>query len=73
MIIFDKEATSYDGWYQTEKGKLIDEVETSLAIELLQPKRGMKVLDVGCGTGNYSIKLAKAGCNVTAIDVSQKC
>ncbi len=72
MIVFDKEAGTYDGWYQTKKGRLIDEVETSLAMELLQPKRGMKILDIGCGTGNYSIKLAEAGCVVTAIDVSQK-
>ena len=30
----------------------------------------MSVLDVGCGTGNFSIKLAKMGLNVTGIDVS---
>jgi len=71
MIAFDKEANTYDSWYETKKGWLIDEVETSLAMELLQPQKGMKILDVGCGTGNYSIKLAELGCEVTAIDVSQ--
>ncbi|MFW5749613.1 MAG: class I SAM-dependent methyltransferase, partial [Halanaerobium sp.] len=28
-------------------------------------------LDIGCGTGNFSIKLAKKGCQVTGIDISQ--
>ncbi len=72
MIVFDKKANKYDSWYQTPKGKLIDEVETSLAMELLQPQKGIKILDIGCGTGNYSIKLAKKGCEVIAIDVSPK-
>lgn len=33
---------------------------------------GLKVLDVGCGSGWYAEQLAKAGCVVTAIDASQK-
>ncbi len=28
------------------------------------------ILDIGCGTGNYSIWFAKNGCNVTGIDFS---
>lgn len=72
MIVFDKEAQAYDNWYETKTGQLIDEVETALAMELLKPQKGMKVLDIGCGTGNYSIKLTELGCNVTAVDVSQK-
>jgi ubiquinone/menaquinone biosynthesis C-methylase UbiE len=71
MIAFDNEATAYDAWYTTKKGALIDEVETALAMELLRPEKTMRILDVGCGTGNYSIKLATLGCHVTAIDVSE--
>ncbi|TCS85230.1 methyltransferase family protein, partial [Keratinibaculum paraultunense] len=29
-------------------------------------------MDVGCGTGNFSIKLAKMGCEVVGIDVSKE-
>jgi len=35
-------------------------------------RSGMSVLDVGCGIGNTSIKLAKRGFNVTGIDISDK-
>ena len=38
----------------------------------MKPEKGMRILDVGCGTGNFSIKLAKMGLDVTGIDVSEK-
>lgn len=70
MAYYDIEALSYDDWYQKPIGKFIDKLQTQLVFEKLQPKPGMKILDVGCGTGNYSIKLAELGCIVTGIDVS---
>lgn len=72
MAIFDKEANSYDGWYQTKLGSFIDKVESDCAFKLFKPKKGMAVLDIGCGTGNFSIKLAEAGCKVVGIDISEK-
>jgi ubiquinone/menaquinone biosynthesis C-methylase UbiE len=30
----------------------------------------MHILDVGCGTGHFSFKLARMGCRVTGIDIS---
>ena len=70
MQIFDEGAATYDGWYRTKLGQFVDAVETRLAFDLLKPKEGQKVLDGGCGTGNFSIKLASLGCVVTGIDVS---
>ncbi|MCU0373058.1 MAG: class I SAM-dependent methyltransferase [Ignavibacteria bacterium] len=32
--------------------------------------KGVKILDIGCGTGRHSIELAKRGYNVTGIDLS---
>ncbi len=71
MEIFDKEASSYDQWYQTKMGDFIDQVETGLAFNLFSVKKGMKVLDIGCGTGNFSMKLAQKGCKVTGVDISE--
>lgn len=71
MTIFDNEkAGSYDAWYETPLGRFVDEVETQLAMSMFTPQPGMKVLDVGCGTGNFSLKLARRGVAVTGIDIS---
>jgi len=72
MTIFDNISNTYDDWYKTRIGKHVDSVESECAFNLFKIKKGMKVLDVGCGTGNFSIKLAKKGCKVTGIDLSDK-
>lgn len=72
MSIFDRSAETYDHWYTTPLGKHVDETETRCAFELLRPIRGMRILDAGCGTGNFSLKLARLGCRATGVDVSKK-
>jgi ubiquinone/menaquinone biosynthesis C-methylase UbiE len=69
-VLFDDFYADYDAWYNTAVGKCIDEIETRCAFSLLQPRTGQHILDVCCGTGNFSIKLAKMGCHVTGLDVS---
>lgn len=72
MSFFNEIAQDYDAWYKTKIGNFADEVETRLAFDLFVPAQGMRVLDVGCGTGNFSIKLAQKRCKVTGIDISEK-
>lgn len=73
MSVFDdKKAGSYDPWYETTTGRFIDAVETQLAMSMFTPQPGMKVLDVGCGTGNFSLKLASQEVAVTGIDISEE-
>lgn len=71
MAIFDKEATFYDNWYKTKLGEFVDKVETECAFSLLSLSEGSKIIDVGCGTGNFSIKLAKKHYDVVGIDISK--
>jgi ubiquinone biosynthesis O-methyltransferase len=70
MAFFDEAAKKYDSWYQTPMGRFVDEVETRLAFDLFTPEKGMTILDCGCGTGNFSIKLAEKGAQVTGVDLS---
>jgi len=72
LALFDKEAINYDNWYETKIGKHVDRVETDCAFNLFQVKPGMHILDVGCGTGNFSLKLAQKGASVVGIDISEK-
>jgi len=70
--IFDSCSYEYDEWYKTDMGAFVDKVETEAAFLLLNPKEDEKILDIGCGTGNFSLKLASLECDVAGIDVSEK-
>jgi trans-aconitate methyltransferase len=39
-------------------------------IELLDPKPGERILDLGCGTGHLTAKIAEAGAEVVGLDAS---
>ena len=72
MVVFDNEAASYDSWYETKLGKFVDEVETECAFSLLSLEKRKRVLDIGCGTGNFSFKLEKMDYRVVGVDVSDQ-
>lgn len=71
-MFFNTIADTYDEWYKKPLGQFADQVETKLAFTLFQPQAGEFVLDVGCGTGNFSLKLAQLGAIVTGIDISEE-
>jgi ubiquinone/menaquinone biosynthesis C-methylase UbiE len=39
-------------------------------VELLAPRPGERVLDLGCGTGHLTARIAEAGADVVGIDAS---
>ena len=45
--------------------------EIGFLLELLRLPAGARVLDVGCGPGRHTLRLAQAGLAVTGVDVSQ--
>lgn len=68
-------------WDQRSSGYSLDNQEELIHdqekwLDLLAPyielKPGIKVLDLGCGPGFFSVLLAKQNCQVTAIDYSEK-
>jgi ubiquinone/menaquinone biosynthesis C-methylase UbiE len=60
----------YDEWFCTPFGAYADRLEKSLIFRYLGDVRGKRILDLGCGTGNYAIELARRGAIVTGIDAS---
>jgi len=69
--VFDKRlAELYDQWQHSPEGMLLDQLSTELIIRLLKPKRGERVLDVGCGTGNHLLLFYRIGLDVTGLDAS---
>ncbi|MEK6726019.1 MAG: class I SAM-dependent methyltransferase [Deltaproteobacteria bacterium] len=62
----------YDVWYEIPLGNLSDRLEKELVFSLIDVKLGEAVLDAGCGTGNYSIELARRGADVIGIDSSEE-
>lgn len=71
MKYFDKIAKVYDNWYQTKTGSYVDRTEKELVFTLLKSKTGLS-LDLGCGTGNYSLELYKRGFAVIGLDSSKE-
>ena len=70
-IFDDQMASEYDSWYKTPKGRLVDKIEKEVMYEFLKPQPGMEILDIGCGTGNLSLELARLGARVTGVDISE--
>jgi len=63
----------YDRWsacYDEEDNPLIALEEPKVA-GLLGPVSGFRILDLGCGTGRHTLRLAAAGAIVTAVDFSE--
>jgi SAM-dependent methyltransferase len=59
-------------WIAGDFGEIAKSIEAGAEefIARLDLKSGMRVLDVACGTGNLAIPAAKAGADVTGIDIA---
>jgi ubiquinone/menaquinone biosynthesis C-methylase UbiE len=58
----------YDAWYDTPRGQWIGNAEYGLVRSLLAVQPGDTVLDVGCGTGWFSRRVAGDGAQVVGLD-----
>ena len=62
---------SYDRDFEGQIGRYVNDSETKPFRELIGSMRGLKVLDVGCGTGRY-LQLFNPGNELNGLDISDQ-
>ena len=67
---FDALAPTYDAWYDTPLGRLVDRLESGAVLGLVGVEPGARALDLSCGTGRSALALARRGLRVVGVDIS---
>jgi len=69
--VFDfRDAISYEQCLHHPRNKRFADVEKQLMRDMLLPKRGETLLDIGCGTGSNLLSFLEMGLEVTGLDPS---
>ena len=67
---WEKSADWYDRIIGERGSELYQAVVIPGALKLLDPKRGQRVLDLGCGQGVFSRAMVQKGCEVVGVDAA---
>jgi ubiquinone/menaquinone biosynthesis C-methylase UbiE len=68
--LFDEWPDRYDNWFVTPVGRLVKKYETELLLDMLTPRQDECILDVGCGTGVFSMDVLSCGARIVGLDIS---
>jgi len=70
--IFDQDAAErQEAWFCTEAGRESLRLQKELILRLVRPRRGERLLDVGCGSGLHLEIFKREGLDVTGVDPSR--
>ena len=69
---WERVATWYDGWVGDHGSTYHRELAIPAVLDLLQPRRGEEILDIGGGQGVLASYLVDAGASVTVVDASAR-
>lgn len=72
MAQFDSEAKDYDLFFVSQLGKQVFKYESKAILNNLNLRNGLRILDVGCGTGVFTKLLAQKDLDVKGVDESEK-
>ncbi len=62
-------ADAYDQWFDSRWGRYAAAIERDTLLQAVGPVEHDLVLDAGCGTGRFSIELARVGARVVGLDI----
>jgi SAM-dependent methyltransferase len=69
--VFDyQDALAYDEWLEKPARRLAFELQSELMRSMIQPIRGKRLIDIGCGTGNSLMPFQAKGAYLTGVDAS---
>ena len=68
---FNTVARNYDDYYQSEFGQRVDVVEKRLVKKYLDKVPEKEALELGCGTGHWSLFFSDNGFQITGIDLAK--
>jgi len=72
-VDFDEIADRYDLWYESAEGAMYDHCEKKAISKYLPGNvQGLKLLEIGCGTGHWSQFFSEYGFQVTGVDISER-
>jgi len=72
LVLDNQSITLYEKWLQSPAGRTMDEFFQSMIPALLAPHKNDRILDIGCGSGNQLLSLAKLGFHLSGVDASQE-
>jgi len=60
----------YCRWQSSHQGRAIETALENIIASLMDLQPGLRVLDIGCGTGNHLLLLSRLGLDVSGVDAS---